>query len=310
MQLFTRSGKFRFRQIVVTAFICCCVIPASQAQYLSKSDVDELPSCPPDLRIPYGSDSLQFGDLRLPAGAEPYPVAVIIHGGCWLSEIADLQHTAALSDALRNLGVATWNIEYRRVDNPGGGWPGTFQDVSSAVDHLAVLAKEHPLDLKRSIIIGHSSGGQLALWAAARHMLPDDSDISSDRPFLVKGVVALAAPTDLQSLIGLDMQICGDSVISKLLGGRPDAVPDRYDNVSPVKMVPLGVPQKLIIGEFDFPMLISDLESYADSAQRAGDDAVLEVIDNASHHEVVAPGSAAWTKVRSAVLSLLEVEEK
>jgi hypothetical protein len=114
----------------------------------------------------------------------------------------------------------------------------------------------------------------------------------------------------LEDLVGPDEEVCGDSVVARLMGGRPEAVPDRYAIVSPANYIPLGVPQRLIIGEFDLPGLLQGLEGYADSARQAGDDVALEVINNASHHEVVAPGSSAWLSVRSAVLSLLGIEKK
>ena len=92
-----------------------------QAQLLGPDDINKLPSTPADKRVYYGTDSQQFGDLRLPTRKGRHLVAVVIHGGCYLSAFADVQNTAALSSALTNAGIATWNIEYRRVDNPGGG---------------------------------------------------------------------------------------------------------------------------------------------------------------------------------------------
>src|SRR5262245_43877582 len=151
----------------------------AEAQFLSPQQVNELPSSPADHRIQYGSGPFQFGDLRLPKTTERHPVAVVIHGGCWKAKhgdlVADLENTSPLSAALTSIGIATWNIEYRRIDNPGGGWPGTFEDVANAVDYLRVIAKSFPLDLNRTVIIGHSAGGHLATWAAARHRLPDKS---------------------------------------------------------------------------------------------------------------------------------------
>ena len=147
----------------------------AEAQFLGPQEVHQLPSSPADHRIHYGNDPLQFGDLRLPKTSGHHPVIIVIHGGCWKSKhgalVADLQDTAALSSALTNLGIATWNIEYRQIDNPGGGWTGTFEDVANAIDYLSVLAKSYSLDLKRVVIVGHSSGGHLGTWAAARRRL-------------------------------------------------------------------------------------------------------------------------------------------
>ena len=165
------------RNVALALILCIILAPLSvyaDTQYLSHQDIASLPTISADARVAYGPDSLQFGELRLPSGHGPNPVAVVIHGGCWLS-MADLHVMDRFSEALTDAGVATWNIEYRPVDNPGGGWPGTFTDVGLAVDHVRDLAREYSLDLTRVMVVGHSAGGHLALWAAARHRLPEDS---------------------------------------------------------------------------------------------------------------------------------------
>lgn len=158
-------------------------IPAqtTRAQNLTFEDIQKLPTPPADHRIAYGTDPLQFGDLRLPHGKGPYPVVVVIHGGCWYSEY-DLKHVASFSAALTRLGVATWSLEYRRIGNSGGGWPGTFQDVAHGTDYLRVLARTYSLDLKRVIVAGHSAGGASALWLAARGNFPKDSPLYKSDP--------------------------------------------------------------------------------------------------------------------------------
>lgn len=178
-----RSSSPRKHLLLALCVFCCSAETPLRAQYLNPSDVNALPSKPPDARIFYGRDPLQFGDLRLPKGSGPHPVAIVIHGGCWLSAMADLRNTAALADALRDNGVATWNIEYRREDSPGGGWPGTFQDVAHAADFLRQIALKYSLDLGRVVALGHSSGGHLALWLAARHRLPGDSECMQRSPW-------------------------------------------------------------------------------------------------------------------------------
>ena len=134
-------------------------------QLMTSNDLDHLVAPPAEARISYGDDALQFGELRLPDGPGPHPVAIVIHGGCWLGEF-DLTHIGTLAEALNEEGIAAWVIEYRRIGNPGGGWPGTFEDVARGADHLRKIAKEHPLDLDRVIAVGHSAGGHLALWLA------------------------------------------------------------------------------------------------------------------------------------------------
>ena len=175
-----------------------------EAQFLGPQQVNKLPSSAADHRIHYGSDPLQFGEMRLPQSSGRHPVAVVIHGGCWKSKhgdlIADLRNTAPLSSALTSRAIATWNIEYRQTDNPGGGWTGTFEDVANAIDYLRVLAKAYPLDLNRVVVVGHSAGGHLGTWAAARHRLSKASPLFSKEPLRVAGVVNLAGPTDLESI--------------------------------------------------------------------------------------------------------------
>ena len=275
-----------------------------QAPRLSPRDVDKLPSKPADAKIPYGDDPLQFGELRLPQGKGPFPVAVVIHGGCWVSKFATLQNTAAMSDALRDAGIATWNVEYRRLDNPGGGWPGTFADVADATDKVREIAKAHPLDLSRVLTIGHSAGAHLALWAGARSRLQKGSPLYRANPLPLKAAVALGGPGDLKGFYEYAARICGSNVIDSLMGGSPSSVADRYAQGSPAEMLPLGVRQVLIVGVDDGVMPPPARESYAAAATKAGDK--VEIVEvPGGHFEVTAPISAAWPTVREKVLSLL-----
>lgn len=280
----------------------------AETQFLDPRQVNGLPASPAE-RIRYGRDPLQFGDLRLPKTPDRYPVAVVIHGGCWKARhgdlIADLQNTAALSSALTDLGIATWNIEYRRIDNPGGGWPGTFEDIANAVDYLQVLAKSYPLDLERVVVVGHSAGGHLGTWAAARQRLPRQSVLFTRKPLRLIGVVNLAGPANLEIFLPLQSQVCGEPMITKLMGGSPAEVPDRYEAASPSNLLPIGVKQILITGAQDSVVPSEFGEQYTQEAKERGDEVTFIVIENASHFEVIAPSSVAWPKVEAAVLSLL-----
>lgn len=278
------------------------------AQFQSQQDVARLPAAPADDRIPYGSDRLQFGDLRLPKGDGPHPVAIVIHGGCWLSAFADLQLMAPLSDALTRTGIATWNIEFRSVDSPGGGWPGTLLDVANAVDHVRELATRYPLDLTRVVVVGHSAGGHLALWAAARHRLPEKSPLFMKNPLTVRGAVTLGGISDLKSY-QQESAGCGRPIL-RLMGGSPSEVPERYQQASPIEMLPLGVKQTLIVGAHDTIVRPQHNRAFATAAQKSGDDVQLIVLDNAAHFEVIAPNSSAWPTVQNAVSSLLDAMKK
>ena len=296
---------------LLPALIALGVTPSiSEAQFLGPQQVNALPSSPADHRVQYGSGPFQFGDLRLQKTSQRHPVAVVIHGGCWKSKhgdlTADLENMSALSSALTNLGIATWNIEYRQIDNPGGGWPGTFDDVANAVDYLRVLAKSYPLDLTRIVVVGHSAGGQLGTWAAARHRLSPKSPLFSTNPLRVTGVVNLAGPGDLANFLPLESRVCGDAVITNLMGGSPSEVPERYRDGSPSNLLPLGVKQVLIVGAQDKTVPPEVVKKYGEDARNKGDDIELTIVENASHFELIAPGSIAWRKVEEAVLLMLK----
>ncbi len=292
------------RAFLVWAMTVAVPTPALSQRFLRPADVNALPSKPPDARVAYGSDSLQFGELRLPPGAGPFPVAIVIHGGCWVHAYASAQNAAALADALRDAGVATWNVEYRRRDNPGGGWPGTLRDVGDAADSLRALARRHPLDLARVVAVGHSAGGQLALWLAARRKLASSSPLHAANPLPLAGVVALGAPGDLYDFNGYGDAICGPRTIPALLGGTPEEVPDRWRDASPSSFLPLGVPHVMLAGASDRIMPRDRLEAWAAAARAAGDSVEVVVVPNAAHHEVMSPQAVTWPFVRDAVLRL------
>ena len=302
MERLSRSKPLRLFGLLMLLHAFDC--GSAAAQFLSQQDVARLPAAPADHRIKYGADPLQFGDLRLPGGDGLHPLAIVIHGGCWLAAFADPQLMSPVADALTRAGIATWNIEFRSVDSPGGGWPNTLLDVGSAVDYTRDLAAKYPLDLKRIVIVGHSAGGHLAQWAAARHRLPEGSLLFRKNPLPVRGAVALAGINDLRRYFQ-ESAGCGRS-IPRLIGGLPSEVPDRYRDASPAEMLPLAIRQTLIVGAQDTVVRPQHNRTYAEAAQKSGDAVQLVVLDNAAHFDVIAPGSAAWPTIETAVFSLLE----
>ena len=252
---------------------------------------------PAAVRRAYGADPCQFGELRLPAGPGPYPVVVVVHGGYWraLYDLAYMGHVAA---ALAATGLATWNIEYRRLGNPGGGWPGTFQDVGAATDYLRVLAQSYPLDLARVVALGHSAGGHAALWLAGRARVPPGSPMYQGDPLRLRAAVPLAPVADLR--LGWELGL-SSGVVALLMGGAPDDVPDRYAAANPLELLPLGAPQILVHGtaDTDVPILLST--RYQARAMALGDRTRLIVLPGVDHFAVVDPHSAAWPPVRAAV---------
>lgn len=273
--------------------------PPTPGPPLGPKDVDKLPASVPTATARYGADPLQYGELRLPAGKGPFPVAVVIHGGCWTKGYATARNTAPLASALARAGVATWNIEYRQVGDPGGGWPGTYQDWAAATDYLRVLARRHSLDLDRTVAVGHSAGAHAALWIAGRGRLPKDSEIRGARPLQLRGAVAIDGPVDLLDAHAIDTQVCGRAVIAPLMGGAPADQPARYAQGSPAQLLPLGAPQHLVQSSVLRP---EHAEAYRRRAESAGDRVHLIALPGRMHFNMIAPTDPTYAAVEQAVL--------
>jgi dipeptidyl aminopeptidase/acylaminoacyl peptidase len=230
----------------------------------------------PDV-VRYGEHPSQFCELFAPAGEGPHPVAVLVHGGFWRERYGCNLEWGIARD-LAGRGWAAWSIEYRRLGG-GGGWPETFEDVSAAIDAL-----DGALDHDRVVAIGHSAGGHLAVWAATRE----------DPRVRLTGAVSQAGALDLHELSRLGTS---DSVVHQLLAGTPDEVPHRYEQASPARRLPIGVPLLLVHGERDDDVPVHISREFADAARAAGDDCELVVIDDESHYEHLEPGSRCWEAV-------------
>jgi acetyl esterase/lipase len=260
---------------------------------MTAADALALPRPPADAVIFYGPDELNFGELRLPEGEGPHPVAMVIHGGCWLAEY-DLGYISGLAAALAANGIASWSVEYRRVGDEGGGWPGTFADVAAAADHLEELSFEHRLDLERSIVVGHSAGGHLALWLAGRKRLEGGDPLRGESPFAFAGVVSLAGIADLASYASPDG--CG-SAVAGLLDGQPLEVGERLRKASPIEMLPLGSELVMVAGARDAIVPTHQASEFAGAARRKGNQATVRIVDGAGHFELVDPTHPAGALV-------------
>jgi acetyl esterase/lipase len=280
------------------------------AQGRSPIDLANAPVPAGARRITYGTDAMQFGELRLPNSKGPHPVAIVVHGGCWMAKLGSypsaavsLDNMRPMANALTEAGIATWNIEYRRIDQPGGGWPGTFHDAGAAADFLRTIAVREQLDLNRVIAIGHSAGGHLAMWLAARQRVPAGSDLHTRNPLALTGAVNLDGPADLSAALAVEKQICGSPVITQLMGGAPEARADRYRAASPVEMLPYGGRQTFLGGA----MFGSQVDAYATAAKRAGDDVAAAHLAKAGHFQFIDPQSEIWPEVMRSVRRTLSM---
>lgn len=237
----------------------------------------------------YGPDPSQLGELFLPARGAPHPVAVVVHGGYWRAQYDRSLMTDLCLDLAAH-GIAAWNIEYRRVGS-GGGWPETFLDVADAIDLLAEL--DAPLDLSRVSTVGHSAGGQLALWTAARPGLPPGAPGAEPR-ILVRAVASQAGVVDLR----LAAELKPSAEPTRALLGDPDEHADRYQLASPRERLPLRIPQLLLHGDRDDTVSMRIATSYATAAREAGDPCELRVLTGVGHFEHIDARSYVWHTAR------------
>jgi acetyl esterase/lipase len=240
--------------------------------------------------IRYGPHHGNVGDLWLPAGgAGPLPVVVLIHGGFWRAVYTKRLMNWLAKDVVAR-GWAAWNIEYRRVGFMGGdgGWPNTLFDVAAALDHLAVM--DDDVDLTRVVTCGHSAGGQLALWAAARRRLPAASP-GAGGTVAVRGAVSLSGVADLEEADRLGL---GAQATARFMGGHWDEEPDRYRHASPRALLPLGVPQALVHAGSDNVVPPSMSRDYQILATSLGDDARSLLVDGIGHRQLINPKGRGW----------------
>jgi acetyl esterase/lipase len=254
----------------------------------------------PTIELPYGAAPSQAVDLFLPSGSGPHPVAILIHGGCWSVKTAAREQLRHIGAELASRGIAAWSIGYRRADEDGGGYPGTFSDAGRAIDHLQSSAAQYHLDLSRTVLVGHSAGGHLALWAAARDGLPAASPLHTAQPFMPRSVVSLAGVGDLASFARFVPILCGAGVIEKLTPAT--ASTGGYAEISPAELPPPKGHVVMISGILDRLVPPYAAHDYA-KAMRRKQAASPELVDilGAGHFDLVTPGTSAWEEVRARI---------
>lgn len=257
-------------------------------------DLLSRPQPEPDHRIAYGEGGLQFSELWLPIvdgiPASGHPTVLMIHGGCWQTDIAERDIMNWIAGDLRDRGIAVWNIEYRGVDREGGGWPGTYEDVIAATDSLIENAQHYNLDIDHLVVMGHSAGGHLALWLAARQAAFFGQPLTTSQPLGIVAVISQGGLPDLEAGQRREGHACGTEA-PRLMAG------DDLGETSPAQMVPSPAPQYLVNGVRDRIAPPEYARDYREKL-REYDYAPIEMITipGEGHVELISPGTAAWER--------------
>jgi acetyl esterase/lipase len=295
-----KHAYFRF---VMLCFIVLGSITMlhTQAQTLTfKNILDRQDRPAPTQKIAYGTHPDQYGELWLPkTKTVPHTVIVLIHGGCWRADLPGPELVAFLADALRNEGFAVWSITYRRVGTLAvnfSPYPDTFLDVANAVDKLRDLAEVHRLDLTHVTTTGHSAGGHLAMWIAARHRLPVDSPLHKPNPLKIQATIGIAALPDLPYARIAAAHACGTDTVDLLTDSKTRKA-NAYRDTSVTSLLPIGVASTLISGTYDAIVAPAHAWRYRENAKTKGDTVELLTLDNAGHFELIAPWTSAGREV-------------
>ena len=248
----------------------------------------------PTTSLKLGDAETEIVDLWLPETAGPHPVVLMVHGGCWQKSIADRTLMNYAAEDLRQRGLAVWNIEYRGVDEPGGGYPGTYLDVAKAADSLRDHAEQYDLDLARVAGLGHSAGGHLVTWLATRPALPEESPLASDQPLEMIGVINSGGLADLEASIDVTQFECLGAIVDDLTGAPSETRPNVFADTSPAELLPVPIEFVSVSGAMDGISPPSLAEDISAKDQSAGGSGRAMIVAGNNHVDLVAPGTAAW----------------
>ena len=290
------------------AIIASIAIIASSSAYsadpIELSAFIAIPRPPPTTTLQYGATASQGVDLFLPNGQGPHPVAILIHGGCWSVTTAGREQLRHIGSVLARQGIAVWSIGYRRANELDGGYPGTFQDVGAAIDHLRTEGARHDLDLARTVLVGHSAGGHLALWASVRDQLPAGSPLHSRDPFVPRSVISLAGIGDLKAFARMVPILCGPGIINRLAPQITSA--DPYADISPTALPPPTGQVVMISGIVDRLVPPYVAHDYARAMRQKRSNVEVIDIPDAGHFDLVTPGTTAWEQISTRIASAVK----
>lgn len=276
------------------------------AEPMTLHDYMALSGPSPSAHISYGSAPSQYVELFKPRGDGPFPVLILVHGGCWIKEYAGIVQMRNVAGALAAEGIAVWNVEYRRVDEAGGGYPGTFQDMIAAVELLTATASEYHLDTARVAAMGHSAGGHLVQWLAGRARIPVSSPLHRATPYPLREVIALGSIGDLRNRVDKRGQVCGIDVVQ--LTGPPSAArPEIFSDTSPAELLPNGSHTVLINGALDSISPPETALAYASRAKAAGDEVETLILPGASHYDEVSADSPSFALILPVIRKALGI---
>jgi acetyl esterase/lipase len=293
--------------LIATALLAS--VHSAVAAPMSLNDYLALNGPPPTAQIAYGPAPSQYAQLFRPEGSGPFPVVVLVHGGCWTVAFGGIGQMRNVAGALVAQGIAVWNVEYRRVDEPGGGYPGTYADMHAALDSLQQNAPQYQLDTSRIVAMGHSAGGQLVQWIAGREKLPKSSPLYREQSLPIRHILSLGGLADLRHEQDLIKNSC-ERDIAQLAGSASTERPDIYSDTNAADLMPNGSRTVLATGELDTISPPRVAHDYAAKAKLAGDHAEVLILPGASHYDEIAATSNAWRMILPVIKQMLAMEAK
>jgi len=295
------GAGWRVGRIAVPLFIAFGLAVTPARALMNWPDLLGRPMPAATLRVPYGADPLQFADLWLPPGQGPHPLVIMIHGGCWRSDVAAASIMNYAAEDLRRHGIAVWNIEYRGIDRPGGGYPGSFNDVARAAEAVRGPAKTYHLALGRVVVVGHSAGGHLALWLAAQGGIGPSSPLHRERPLPISIAFSLGGLPDLEAAETPPGDTCGVDSVARLVGQPGRRGSAAFADTSPAVMPPPPGRVVLVNASLDPIAPPAFAAAYVKRLAARGPAPQSHLVPDEGHVELIAPGSRSWAVERSLI---------